>query len=612
MAPPPLMTLADVTLGFGGRPLFDQVALAIGAGERICVVGRNGSGKSTLMKVMAGLVEPDSGTCFVQPGKSVAYLPQDPDLSAFATLGDYAAADMEPENRWKAESAMEGLKVQANADPATASGGEKRRAALARLIAAEADLMLLDEPTNHLDIHAIEWLEAELATTRTAFALISHDRVFLTKLTRETLWIDRGQVRRASHGFAGFEAWRDKMWEEEDQQRHKLDRLIKHEAHWSVYGISARRTRNQGRLRKLAGLREQRANQIRRQGAAALEIDAGPKSGKRVIEARGISKTYDDRTVVGEFSLRIGRGERIAMVGPNGAGKTTLLNMLIGRLEPDTGEVKLGTNLEIALFDQSRAQLDPETSLWETLTHDKELGVAGKNDQVMVRGRPKHVVAYLKDFLFDERQARGPVKALSGGEKARLLLARLLAKPSNLLVLDEPTNDLDVETLDLLQELISDYEGTVLLVSHDRDFLDRIATTTIAMEGDGRAVAYAGGWSDYQAQRAEAAPEPVRTDKGKPGKRAAKAPPPAAAPAAKPARKLGYREQQRLDALPGEIDRLTAEIAKLEEYLADPDLYTTAPQKFAKATEALTERQAGLDAAETEWLELEELRETAD
>ncbi|MFK7945213.1 MAG: ATP-binding cassette domain-containing protein, partial [Paracoccaceae bacterium] len=493
--------------------------------------------------------------------------------------------------------------VVAGADPDTASGGEKRRAALARLLAAEADLMLLDEPTNHLDIHAIEWLEAELSNTRTAFALISHDRTFLTRLTRETLWIDRGVVHRASHGFSGFEAWRDKMWEEEDQQRHKLDRLIKREAHWSVYGISARRTRNQGRLRNLAGLRDQRANQIRRQGTAAMEVEAAPKSGKRVIEARGISKAYGDRTVLGDFSIRIGRGERIALVGPNGAGKTTLLNLLIGRLEPDTGEVKLGTNLEIALFDQSRAQLDPETSLWETLTHDKELGVAGKNDQVMVRGRPKHVVAYLKDFLFDERQARGPVKALSGGEKARLLLARLLAKPSNLLVLDEPTNDLDVETLDLLQELISDFEGTVLLVSHDRDFLDRIATTTIAMEGDGQAMIFAGGWTDYQTQRgaADESAQPRSKTRAKATQTPERTP--------EPAKKMGFRQQQRLETLPGEIERLGAEIAKLEEFLADPDLYTKAPAKFAKATGALTERQAALDAAETEWLELEELRD---
>lgn len=609
MAPPPLLTLTDITLGFGGRPLFAGITLAIGAGERLCVVGRNGSGKSTLMKVMAGLVEPDSGVRFVQPGRHVAYLPQDPDLSGFATLGDYAAADLAEEDRWRAESAMDGLKVLGATDPAAASGGERRRAALARLIAAEADLMLLDEPTNHLDIQAIEWLEETLSTTRAAYAVISHDRAFLSRLTRGTLWIDRGEVHRSPEGFAGFEAWRDKMWEDEDQQRHKLDRLIKQEANWSVYGISARRTRNQGRLRNLAGLREQRAAQIRRTGPAAMEVEAAPKSGKRVIEAHGISKSFGDRVIIQDFSLRIGRGERVALVGPNGAGKTTLLNMLIGQLEPDEGSVKLGTNLEMALFDQSRAQLDPETSLWETLTNDRELGVSGKNDQVMVRGRPKHVVAYLKDFLFDERQARGPVKALSGGEKARLLLARILARPANLLVLDEPTNDLDVETLDLLQELIADFEGTVLLISHDRDFLDRIATTTIAMEGDGRASVYAGGWSDYRAQRATSREDSDKFAPGQSSRRLAASSGLADGrrPAGKAAQKLTFRQQQRLDALPAEIERLAAEIAKLEAFLSDPDLFTTAPAKFGKATAALTERQTALDAAETEWLELDEL-----
>ena len=601
MAPPPILTLTDITLGFGGKPLFTGITLAIGPGERLCVVGRNGSGKSTLMKVMAGLAEPDGGERFVQPGRHVAYLPQDPDLSGYATLADYAAADLADDERWKAESALEGLKVEGGADPATASGGERRRAALARLLAAEADLMLLDEPTNHLDIHAIEWLEEHLASTRTAFALISHDRAFLSRLSRATLWVDRGEVRRSPEGFAGFETWRDKIFEEEDAQRHKLDRLIKAEAHWAVYGISARRTRNQGRLRKLDGLRQQRAEQIRRTGPAALGLESGQKTGKRVIEAKGLSKAFAERTIVQDFSLRIGRGERIALVGPNGSGKTTLLNMLIGRVAPDAGTVQLGTNIEMALFDQTRAQLDPERSLWDTLTHDPDLGVAGNSDQVMVRGHPKHVVAYLKDFLFDERQARGPVKALSGGEKARLLLARILARPSNLLVLDEPTNDLDVETLDLLQELISDFDGTVLLVSHDRDFLDRIATTTIAMEGDGRATVYAGGWSDYLVQRREQAPEPAR-----PAPKPAKS---VEVRAAAEPRKLTFKQQRRLDELPAELDRLAAEIAKLEEFLADPDLFTREPRKFAKATEALTERQASLEAAETEWLELEELAE---
>ena len=602
MAEPPLLTLTDVTLGFGGRPLLEDVTLAIAPGERLCVVGRNGSGKSTLMKIVAGLVEPDSGERFVRPGATVAYLPQDPELGGFATLGDYAAADLAPDNRWRAESAMDGLKIDPSLDPATASGGEWRRAALARLLAADADLMLLDEPTNHLDIQAIEWLEEYLASTRAAFALISHDRAFLTRLSRATLWIDRGVVHRSSQGFAGFEDWRDKLWEEEDARRQKLDKLIKQEAHWAVYGITARRTRNQGRLRRLAGLRAERAAQIRRSGTAAMALDAARQSGKRVIEAIKISKSFGGKAIVKDFSIRIGRGECVALVGPNGAGKTTLLNLLTGQLEPDSGTLKLGTNIEMAVFDQTRAQLDAETSLWETLTNDKALGVGGRNDQVMVRGRPRHVVGYLKDFLFDERQARGPVKALSGGEKARLLLARIMARPSNLLVLDEPTNDLDIETLDLLQELIADFDGTVLLVSHDREFIDRVASTTIAMEGDGTAVIYAGGWSDYVAQRGPRATEtPLDT-------RPVAAPRPA--PSRGPSRKLGYRQQQRLDALPGEIDRLEAEIAKLEELLADPQLYARDPGRFGKATEALAERRARLDAAESEWLELEELRET--
>ena len=348
------------------------------------------------MKIAAGLVEADAGERFVQPGRHVAYLPQEPDLSGFATLGNYAAADLAPEERWKAESAMEGLKVLGDADPASASGGERRRAALARLLAAEADLMLLDEPTNHLDIQAIEWLEDYLLNTRAGFCLISHDRTFLTRLTRDTLWIDRGEVRRAGHGFEKFEQWRDKVWEEEDQVRQKLDKLIAQETHWSIYGISARRTRNQGRLRNLSALRAERASQIRRQGTAAMELEVAPKSGKRVVEAHGISKRFGERQIVSDFSLRIGRGERVALVGPNGAGKTTLLKLLIGTVEPDGGSVKLGTNLEIAVFDQTRAQLDLEMSLWDSLTDDEQLGVAGRNDQIMVRGRPKHVVAYLK------------------------------------------------------------------------------------------------------------------------------------------------------------------------------------------------------------------------
>ncbi|MGF1445935.1 MAG: ABC-F family ATP-binding cassette domain-containing protein [Pikeienuella sp.] len=608
MAEPPHLTLAEIRLGFGGRPLFEGVELAVAPAERLALVGRNGSGKSTLLKVMAGIVAPDSGERFVRPGIAVAYLPQDPDPTGYATLGDYAAAELEPHDRWRAEAAMDGLKVRADADPGAASGGERRRAALARLIAAEPDLMLLDEPTNHLDIQAIEWLEDWLSQTRTAYVLISHDRTFLTKLTRATLWVDRGVVRRSPEGFGGFESWRDKLLEEEAAQRHKLDRLIKEEARWAVEGISARRTRNQGRLRRLAQLRDERRAQIRVQGTAAMALESSGQTGKRVIEAEAIEKRFGERTILRPFSLRIGRGERVALVGPNGAGKTTLLKMLTGELEPDAGRVRLGTGVEMAVFDQQREALDPEKSLWESLTEDKLIGLKGSNDQVMVRGRPRHVVAYLKEFLFDERQARGPVSQLSGGEQARLLLARIMARPSNLLVLDEPTNDLDVETLDLLQELISEFDGTVLLVSHDRDFLDRVATTTVAMEGNGGAVVYAGGWSDYRAQRGDApvdaGPKPAAP------KTRARAQQPTAKEPDRAQKKLSYKHQKRLEDLPNEIARLEAEITKLEGLLADPDLFAREPAKFHKATAALTLRQEKLEAAEEEWLELESLRES--
>ncbi|WP_102223607.1 ABC-F family ATP-binding cassette domain-containing protein [Acidimangrovimonas sediminis] len=621
MARAPLLQLSSIQLTFGGDPVFDGIDLTVQAGDRLALVGRNGSGKSTLMKLMAGLVEPDAGARVVPAGVSVGYMEQDPDLSAFATLGDYATHGLAPGEEYRVAMAAEGLKF----DPATpveaASGGERRRAALARLMAEAPELMLLDEPTNHLDIEAIDWLEEQLRETRAAFVLISHDRAFLRNLTRSTLWLDRGGLRRRELGFEGFEEWRDKVWDEEDQARHKLDRKIKAEARWAVEGISARRKRNQGRVRALAALREERAGQIRRQGAAAMALEEGPKSGKLVVEAVDITKAFGARVILRPFSLKVQRGDRVAFVGPNGAGKTTLLKMLTGEMAPDSGTIRLGTNLEMAVFDQTRAQLDPDASLWDNLTGDPTMRVSGRSDQVMVRGQPRHVVGYLKDFLFDEAQARAPVRSLSGGEKARLLLARLMARESNLLVLDEPTNDLDVETLDLLQDLLGDYDGTVLLVSHDRDFIDRVASLTIAMEGDGRATAYAGGWSDYRAQRAggmqeapNAAPGPGTKADAKAGAkpragdggRSEAAQKPAPKPATKAPGGLSFTEKHRLEALPGVIERLEAEIAKLGELLADPELFTREPVKFRKATEMLTERQTTLAAAEEEWMTLEE------
>ncbi|MBN9675873.1 ABC-F family ATP-binding cassette domain-containing protein [Salipiger bermudensis] len=607
MAQAPLLQLSDISLTFGGEPVFANLSLIVQPGDRVALVGRNGSGKSTLMKVMAGMVEPDTGTRVVPAGTSVGYMEQEPDLSGFETLGEYAAQGLGPAEMYLVEAAGEGLGFDPERPVATASGGERRRAALARLMAQDPDVMLLDEPTNHLDIAAIQWLEAELKRTRKAFVLISHDRRFLEELTRATLWIDRGAVRRQEQGFKGFEDWRDKIWAEEDEARHKLDRKIKAEAKWAVEGISARRTRNQGRVRALKALRQERSNMIRRQGTAAMELASAPVSGKKVIEAEGLTKIFGDKIIVKNFSLTVQRGDRVAFVGPNGTGKTTLIRMLTGEIEPDEGRVKLGTNLEIALFDQTRSQLDPEMSLWESLTGDKDMRVSGKADQVLVRGQPKHVVGYLKEFLFDERQARAKVASLSGGEKARLLLAKLMAKESNLLVMDEPTNDLDVETLDLLQDLLGEYDGTVLIVSHDRDFLDRIATTTVAMEGNGQAVVYAGGWSDYRAQRAETATATAPAEKtAKPAKEAREASKPKPQQAG-----LSFTEKHRLEELPDVIARLEAEIGKLEQLLADPELFTREPVKFRKATEALTERQDKLSAAEEEWLELEEKAEAA-
>ncbi len=597
MARAPLLQLSSISLTFGGNPLFDGLDLNIQPADRVALVGRNGSGKSTLMKIMAGLVEPDAGVCVVPPGVTVGYMEQDPDLSAFATLGDYAASGLPEDEFYKIYVVAEGLKFNPETPVSSASGGERRRAALAKLMAEAPELMLLDEPTNHLDIQAIQWLEAELLQSRAGFVLISHDRAFLKALTRATLWVDRSEVRRRESGFDGFEEWREQVWAEEDEARHKLDRKIKHEAKWAVEGISARRKRNMGRVRALQDLREQRSSMIRRQGTAAMELDSGQVSGKKVIEAIGLCKSYGAKSIVQNFDLRVLRGDRVAFVGPNGIGKTTLLKMLLGQEAPDAGTVNLGTNLQIAVFDQTRAQLDPEATLWENLTGDPLMAVSGASDQVMVRGNPKHVVAYLKDFLFSDAQARAPVKSLSGGEKARLLLARLMAQDSNLLILDEPTNDLDVETLDLLQDLLGEYDGTVLLVSHDRDFIDRVATTTIALEGDGRATAYAGGWSDYLSQRAEA----IEASAVKP---ATKTAPPVGSPAPKKADGLSFTERKRLEALPEVIAKLESEIAKLGSLLADGSLFTTEPVKFRKATEMMAERQATLAASEEEWLAL--------
>ena len=596
----PLLHLRDVALTFGGQPLLEAAEIAVSAGERVCLVGRNGSGKSTLLKIAAGLVEPDHAERFVQPGSTIRYLPQEPDFTGFDTALAYVEAGLGPgDDAYRAQYLLTELGLTGQENPASMSGGEGRRAALARVLAPEPDILLLDEPTNHLDLPVIEWLEQELKSLRSAMVLISHDRRFLTSLSRATIWLDRGVTKRAERGFGEFEAWRDEVLAQEELDRHKLDRKIAREEDWLRYGVSARRTRNQRRLGELHALRDQRRTARAAQGNVRLEASEAQASGKLVIEAIDVAKAYGDNTIVKNLSLRVARGDRIGIVGPNGAGKTTLINLLTGALAPDSGKVKLGTALEMVTLDQRRESLDPETPLGEVLT-------GGGSDQVMVGGQPRHVISYMKDFLFQPIQRGTPVGALSGGERGRLMLARALAKPSNLLVLDEPTNDLDLETLDLLQELLADYQGTVLLVSHDRDFIDRVVSSVLISDGDGIWTEFAGGYSDMLAQRGRGVGA-----KARPVEKAAPAASKAvtAAPAASASkRKLSFNEKHALETLPKKIEALQAEAAKLNTAVAG-DLYTRDPKLFAKATARLEEVAREIGEAEERWLELEMLRE---
>jgi ABC transport system ATP-binding/permease protein len=541
--PSPLLLLRDASLTFGAMPLLSGAELTIAAGDRICLVGRNGSGKSTLLRIAAGLVEPDTGERFVQPGTRISYLPQEPDLGGFATTLAYVEAGfgIEASDRHRALYLLKELGLSGNEDPVALSGGEARRAALARALAPLPDILLLDEPTNHLDLLGIEWLERELTAMRAGIVLISHDRRLLERLSRTTVWLDRGVTRTLDQGFAAFETWRDAILDQEDREQHKLGRKIAMEEDWLRYGVTARRTRNQRRLAELRALRRQRNEHRRAAGLVRLEAAQADLSGRLVVEAAAISKSYAGRTIVRGFSTRIMRGDRVGVIGPNGAGKTTLLNILIGALPPDSGTIKLGTNLVAVVLDQRRETLDPEQTLASALT-------GGSGDMVSVAGQSRHVVSYMKDFLFRPEQARTPVGTMSGGERARLILARAFARPSNLLVLDEPTNDLDMETLDLLQERLAEYPGTVLLVSHDRDFLDRVVTSVIASEGKGRWVEYAGGYSDMLVQRpASLAALPAAGD------RARRPPARPAPPAASRPRRMSYGEQRALEALPARI-----------------------------------------------------------
>ncbi|MBK8209513.1 MAG: ATP-binding cassette domain-containing protein [Rhodospirillales bacterium] len=602
MPPAPLLLLQNIRLTFGGAPVLQGATLSVGAGERLALIGRNGSGKSSLLKIAAGLLEADGGSRFVQPGTTVRYLPQEPELSGYATPLDYVEGGLAPgDDPYRARLLLEKLGLRGDEDARTLSGGEARRAALARVLAPSPDILLLDEPTNHLDLPAIAWLEAELADSRSALVLISHDRRFLESLSRAMVWLDRGAARRLERGFAEFEAWRDEVLAQEEADAHKLGRKIVREESWLRYGVTARRKRNVRRLGELHALRQQRRAWVGAPGRVKMAAAEGETSGVLVIAAERVSKSWSGAAIVSDFSTRILRGDRVGIIGPNGAGKTTLLRLLTGALPPDAGRVTLGTGLVTVTLDQRRAVLDPAATLAETLT-------GGRGDTVFVGDEARHVHGYMKDFLFAPEQARTPVSALSGGERGRLVLARALATPANLLVLDEPTNDLDLETLDLLQELLAEHPGTVLLVSHDRDFLDRVSTSVIVSEGDGRWQEYAGGYTDMLAQRGRAiegrnlpsvdpVPQPVEAIVAAP------------TPGQSPRRRLSFKQQQALRTLPDRIEALHATLAALHKALSDPALYARDRTEFARRSAELAAAESDLRVAEEEWLALEILRE---
>ncbi|MDI7864876.1 ABC-F family ATP-binding cassette domain-containing protein [Rhizobiaceae bacterium n13] len=602
---PPILKLDDIYLSFGGAPLLAGASLQVEPGDRICLVGRNGSGKSTLLKIAAGLSEAQSGEVFRHPSATIRYLNQAPDFEGFETVQAYAEAGLGPgDDPYRVAYLLEHLGLTGLEDPRDLSGGEARRAALARAMAPEPDILLLDEPTNHLDLPTIEWLEGELAKSRSSLVVISHDRRFLEKVSTATVWLDRGAARRLDRGFGHFEAWRDEVLEAEELEQHKLGKAIEREEHWLRYGVTARRKRNMRRLGELQDMRSRHRGHKGPQGTIQANVAEGRESGKLVIEAERITKAYGNRTIVAPFSIRVHRGDRIGLVGPNGAGKTTLLKMLTGQIEPDSGTIKLGTNLDIATLDQKREDLDPEDTLAHYLTD-------GRGDNLLVNGEQRHVTGYMKDFLFGPEQARTPIRNLSGGERARLMLARILARTANLLILDEPTNDLDMETLDLLQEIVAGFNGTVILVSHDRDFLDRTVTSTIAPAvpdaPDGRWIEYAGGYTDMLAQRRGALEEARKAEKAEKAKTADAS---AAVPAADKGKgKLSYKQKFALENLPKEMAKAEAEIAKREARMADPDLFAKDPAAFNKLAAELEKLRSGLTRMEEEWLELEMLRE---
>ncbi|GAA4037223.1 ATP-binding cassette domain-containing protein [Sphingomonas rosea] len=590
MAAPPILSFEDLGLVQGEGWLFRHLDVHVGPRDRLALIGRNGAGKTTLLKCLAGVIDTDEGRRMVVPGKKVVLLEQDPPMAGHATLEDWVLGGEDPPEAHAAAAIADQLGIDLARTTGTASGGERRRAAIVRALAREPDLLFLDEPTNHLDLAAIDWLESWLNRFQGAFIVISHDRTFLTRLTKSCLWLDRGQIRRAEVGFGGFEAWTERVYAEEERAAEKLDAKLAIELHWLQRGVTARRRRNQGRLAKLNEMRATRAAMIGGPGVSKLGLAKDDAKTKTVIDAEHVTKKFGERTIIKHFSLRVQRGDRIGIVGSNGAGKTTLLKLLTGELAPDEGKVVQAKTLSGIVIDQQRKLMAPEKKVRDVL--------ADGGDWIEVRGTKKHIKGYLKEFLFSPELTEAPVGSLSGGERSRLLLAREFARASNLLVLDEPTNDLDLETLDLLQEVIADYEGTVMIVSHDRDFLDRTVTVTLGLDGSGKVDVVAGGYEDWAKRRA-------------PPKAVAARPKKVEQPASKPAAatKLSYKDQRDLDRLPGEIERIEAEIAADEKALADPDLYTKDPKRFAALMAAIEKKRAAKDAAEMRWLEVAEMAE---
>lgn len=593
----PIYTLRDISLTFGVKPLFTSVSLNICKGDKICLVGRNGSGKSTLLKIISGVIEPDNGEVFVQPGVKVSYMAQEADFSAYETLKDVILSGLETthpkEQSYKADILIGQLDINADAAPQTASGGECKKAALARALISEPDILLLDEPTNHLDISTIEKLEEIVKKFSGAVVVISHDRSFLNRVSNATVWLDRGMTYSNNKGFSAFEQWQEQILNQEIIKEKYLNKKLEEETEWLHKGVTARRRRNQGRLRRLQQLRQERREQVKKLGSVDLEIKEAAVRSKLVMEAKHIAKKFGEREIVKDFSLRVMKGNRVGIVGPNGSGKTTLIKLLTQHLAPDSGFVRLGKNLEMAYFDQNREVLDPEKTLWRTL--------CGEGDHIYVRGHYRHVIAYLKDFLFTPEQAQSPVSCLSGGEKNRLMLALSLARESNFLVLDEPTNDLDMETLDLLQEVLDEYQGTILLVSHDRDFLDKITTSMLYMKGDGTIIEHIGNYDELYKKYIAGSKKEAKTATPKKevstvAKSQTKAP------------RLSYKEQRLYEVLPAEIEELEQKIALVEAELSSPDLYVSDNQRFYKLTEQLESFKQQKDAKETRWLEIEMLK----